>query len=84
MVALKQVSFDSSVYCCYLSIFDAKVNMLDSFQSFKVTKSLREGEQVTSMDTVFNEKLFCIINHLPDDELQSLSRLIACRQCKYI
>lgn len=82
MILLKQDTLISDQTYSELLMQDTKVNILRSFEALgiQVSKSLRKGELVEMFASVFDEKTFYIINHLPEDEQKILSKLIACRQ----
>jgi len=82
MILLKQDSLITDQTYSELLMQDTKVNILKNFEalSIQVSKSLRKGELVEMLASVFDEKPFYIINHLPEEEQKILSKLIACRQ----
>ena len=65
---------------------DTRAGMFASLQllGIKVAKSLKKGELVDILDELFTEKPFYIIDRLPKDEQDLLSRLIGCKQSEYI
>lgn len=81
MILLKQDTLISDQTYSELLMQDTKVNILQSFEALgiQVSKSLRKGELVEMLASVFDEKPFSIINHLLEDEQKILSKLIACR-----
>lgn len=82
MITLKQDSLITDHTYSDLLTLDTKVNILKSYEALgiQVSKSLRKGELVEMLVSVFDEKPFYIVNHLPEDEQKLLSKLIACRQ----
>lgn len=81
MILLKQDTLISDQTYSELLMQDTKVNILQSFEALgiQVSKSLRKGELVEMLASVFDGKPFSIINHLLEDEQKILSKLIACR-----
>lgn len=65
---------------------DTKPGLYESLIALdvKVAKSLRKGEMVDMLDSFFTEKPFYIIDRLPKDEQELLSKLIGCKESEYI
>lgn len=76
MILLKQDTLISDQTYSEFLMQDTKVNILRSFEALgiQVSKSLRKGELVEMLASVFDEKPFYIINHLPEDEQKILSK----------
>lgn len=76
MILLKQDTLISDQTYSEFLMQDTKVNILRSFEALgiQVSKSLRKGELVEMLASVFDEKPFYIINHLSEDEQKILSK----------
>lgn len=68
-----------------LLMHDTKIGILESFRALgiNVSKSLRKGELAEMLASFFEEKPFYIIDRLPKDEQELLSRLIGCKESEY-
>lgn len=86
MTTLKQDALVADQTYTELLMQDTKVNVLRSNEvlGIKVSKSLTKEVLVEELVTLFAEKPFYIINHLPQDEQEILSKLNACQQDDYV
>lgn len=86
MTTLKPDSLVADQTYTELLMQDTKVNILRSYDALgiKVAKSLTKGLLVEELAALFAEKPFYIINHLPQEEQEILSKLIACRQDEFV
>lgn len=82
MITLKQDTLIPDQTYRELLMQDTKVNILKSFEALgiQISKSLRKGNLAEMLASVFEEKPFYIVNHLPENEQELLSKLIACWQ----
>lgn len=65
---------------------DTKPGLFNSLKAIeiKVPKSLKKDDLVDMLNTVFTEKPFTIIDRLPEEEQDLLSKLIGFKQSEYI
>lgn len=65
---------------------DTGAGMFTSLQllDIKVAKSLKKGELVDILDNLFTENPFYIIDRLPKEEQDLLSRLIGYKESEYV
>ena len=69
-----------------LLLSDTKASLYDSLLilGIKVSARKKKGELVDILDELFTEKPFYIIDRLPKDEQELLSRIIGCKESEYI
>lgn len=76
----------SSISYRHILMSDNKSGLIYSLLTLgiKVSARQKKGELVDILNELFTEKLFYIIDRLPKDEQELLSRLIGCKQSEYV